>query len=315
MSQSIRSWDVGGFSHPGTRPSNQDAFLLNESQGLFVLADGVGGHQSGEVAAELTCQIVNQRVLAGESLTQSIEAAHQTVRQSSLDQHNNMASTVVAVQCLAEKEELKICLAWVGDSRAYLASPDGLWLLTEDHTHVRTLYREGRLSHAELLQHPDRHILNQAIGMADGEPLVSLNQGYLTGRETLIICSDGVSDILDGETMLSVLLSRKSSAQTLAEALVRSAVSAGTRDNATCICVRLGSSSAETAVGRRWDRVIEQYDRQQSQFLPVEKEMTVGANTNSGHALKKAGARDFLWGAMAGTLLLALFATVLWLAP
>ena len=128
-----------GATHVGQRNHNEDAYLLDAEHGLAVVADGVGGHQAGEVASAITCEVIQRENAAGQSIEDGIRAANREVMAAVAQGRGKagMASTVVVARFSDSDYEL----AWVGDSRAYLW--DGqLRLLTRDHSYVQALLEQ-----------------------------------------------------------------------------------------------------------------------------------------------------------------------------
>jgi serine/threonine protein phosphatase PrpC len=235
-----------GATHVGQRRHNEDAFLLDPQLGLAVVADGVGGHQAGEVASAITCEVIQREVAAGHSIADGIRAANREVMSAvALGRGKaGMASTVVVAQFRGADYEL----AWVGDSRAYLW--DGqLRLLTRDHSYVQTLLAKGQITLAQARNHPRKNVIVQAVGLQEDDKLeVGINRGRLSPGQLLLLCSDGLSDVLDSPAMVEILRERQS-VRAVCEQLVETAVQSGGRDNITVIL--LPGSDAAGAVVRR----------------------------------------------------------------
>lgn len=227
--------EAAGFSHKGARQHNEDALLLCDDIGLYVVADGVGGAQGGEVASGIVCETFEVQLRAGNSLTEATDQAHVDVVDAAASEEGiaGAASTAVAVKL----EGAQLQLAWVGDSRAYLWDGE-LQLLSKDHSLVQSLVDTAQLDFAEMVQHPQKNIVTQALGSRNGAPVTASKQGHLRTPCVLMLCSDGVSDELT-EQILIATLSSNDSAQTCARTLVETAVNGGGQDNASCIVIRL----------------------------------------------------------------------------
>ncbi|WP_187276389.1 protein phosphatase 2C domain-containing protein [Parahaliea maris] len=221
-----------GASHVGQRKHNEDAYLLDAPQSLAVVADGVGGHQAGEVASAITCEVIQREVNAGRSIEDGIRAANREVMAAVAQGRGKagMASTVV----VARFSDSDFELAWVGDSRAYLW--DGqLKLLTRDHSYVQALLAKGQITLAQARNHPRKNVIVQAIGLQEDDKLeVGINCGRLSPGQVLLLCSDGLSDVLDSSVMSEILGSDRP-LRDRCETLVETAVRAGGRDNITVI--------------------------------------------------------------------------------
>ncbi|MBW9263179.1 MAG: protein phosphatase 2C domain-containing protein [Candidatus Thiodiazotropha sp. (ex. Lucinisca nassula)] len=225
--------DAAGYSHIGNRENNQDAFLINNRLGLYLVADGVGGHQAGEIASELTCQIINQRIAAGTNLIDAIHQSHNSI----VDVANNsdragMASTVVALKV----ERDNCMLAWVGDSRGYFWQGE-LQILTRDHTRIQALLDIGLISSADARTHPEKGVLTQALGIPDRPISVDRLEFHLAIGQTIMMCTDGIYDVVP-EAIINDLLSQQENATITARSLVECAVAQGAQDNCTCLILR-----------------------------------------------------------------------------
>lgn len=225
-------WHAAGDTHVGRREHNEDALLIEPASGLVMVADGVGGHQAGEVASQITCEVLARELAAGQDLESAIRQANREVRDAVATGRgkSGMATTVVAAQFSGSDYHL----CWVGDSRAYLW--DGqLKLLTRDHSYVEALLEQGQITFEEARSHPRKNVIVQAIGLQDEDKLrVGTNRGNLPPGALLVLCSDGLSDVLDCDRLAAILGSDEP-LPARSEALVRAAVDAGGRDNVTVV--------------------------------------------------------------------------------
>jgi PPM family protein phosphatase len=200
---------------------------------LFIVADGVGGHQAGEVASQIACQVVQDRQ-PEEGLEGAVQAAHKAVLEAAAagEGRAGMATTVVAVHLVDGAYQI----AWVGDSRAYLWDSQ-LKLLTRDHSLVESLLARGEISFAEARHHPKRNVIAQALGLPDTESLqVGTNSGTLLSGQRLLLCSDGLNDAVDTPE-IARLLGEGRDAQECVEQLLAAVVTAQGRDNITVVVV------------------------------------------------------------------------------
>jgi len=234
-----------GSTDVGQRSHNEDAFVIAGHHGLIVVADGVGGHQAGEIASQITCQTLAESDPEVEPLAAAIERAHHAVLAAAENGQGRagMASTVVAVRFRGVAFEL----VWVGDSRAYLW--DGkLHLLTRDHSLVEALLQRGEISFAEARTHPRRNVIAQAVGLASAETLSpGSNSGALAPGQRLLLCSDGLNDVLDsGE--IAALLTAEPDTEQCAQRLMEAARAAGGRDNITVVVAEVTADDADEVV-------------------------------------------------------------------
>ncbi|MFZ2207937.1 MAG: protein phosphatase 2C domain-containing protein [Porticoccaceae bacterium] len=216
------------------RSLNEDCYEADPEVGLWLVADGVGGHAGGEIASELTRATIKAVFRRTGDLRAAIEAAHAAVLDAIRrgDGKSNMGSTVVALA-------LRGCdyqIAWVGDSRAYLW--DGrLTLLTRDHSLVETLLAKGIINADEAFNHPQRNIITQSIGVTPDHPLqVDSISGVLRPGQRLLLCSDGLNDEIR-EREIAERLAAANSLQEQVASLLQGSLTAGGRDNVTLIIV------------------------------------------------------------------------------
>lgn len=258
----LHDLDLGASSHVGGRAHNEDNFLIDRELGLFILADGVGGHQSGEVASAITCEVIQREVAAGADLRTAIERANAGVLAAvqAGGGKPGMASTVVAVLLAPEGFEL----AWVGDSRVYLW--DGkLRLLSRDHSLVEQQLASGLITREEARVHPRRNVILQAVGTAAGTLEIGSNRGQLAHGSCLLLCSDGITDPLDS-AQLCDLLKQPGGAQDSCQRLVDAALQAGGQDNITALLVaRPGGAEGSYAV-RAPDWIAWVYDPETQEY-------------------------------------------------
>jgi len=230
--------DYACGTHPGlARERNEDAYFADPKLGLWLIADGMGGHQAGEVASGIVVQEVSRAVRQGESLADAIDRAHMMVQMASeqVQGTKQMGSTVVALKM----EGTHYQIAWVGDSRAYLWNGFELRQLTKDHTYVQLLLDFGMIMEDELFTHPSRNVICQGLGVGGGvgdSVKVDEVEGRLAVGDTLLLCSDGltgeVRDYLISEVMAAGLDNEERLAQ-----LIEAALAFGGSDNITIILV------------------------------------------------------------------------------
>ncbi|MEH6589974.1 MAG: protein phosphatase 2C domain-containing protein [Halioglobus sp.] len=234
--------EFAATTHPGLkRNHNEDCFEADPELGLWLVADGVGGHSFGEVASALVKTTVAKTYATGESLSESVRKAHLAVVEELGDRKEalGMGSTVVALAIKGQDYEI----AWVGDSRAYLWDGENIQQLTRDHTHVSDLVDGGVISKTEAASHPERHVLTQSIGIfADMELKPGLISGKISPGQQFLLCSDGLTDELT-DPAIAGQLRRNTTPQTQVDSLLNSALAAGGKDNVTVVVVGKASDS------------------------------------------------------------------------
>jgi protein phosphatase len=235
------------------RQSNQDAVYVDDS--LAIVADGMGGHAAGEVASEMTIEMLRSGFVENETvegLYNAINAANITVLNDARENPNHfgMGTTVIALGLTVDNEGVTSpTICHVGDSRAYQLRDGALRQLTEDHSVAEEWVRMGRLTPEEAAVHPRRHQLTRGIGVEDTIAVDVMSVQALAG-DRLLLCSDGLSNELDSDT-----LARLSSAPfTLEEAVVQlvdAAKEAGGRDNITAVLVEFDEVSVASSPIKR----------------------------------------------------------------
>lgn len=225
---------VGAASDVGrVREGNEDAFLVRDD--LVAIADGMGGHLGGEVASHLALEVLDRLSERNEgSLTERIQEANRAVlERSQLDRAvAGMGTTLTAVSF----GERKARLAHVGDSRAYRLRDGELVALTEDHTLVQDMVRSGEITGEEARNHPQRNIILRSIGI---DPNVEVDEGEVSLRagDRLLLCSDGLSGMVEDDRIRELLSEEPDDPKVTAERLVEEANGRGGVDNITVVVV------------------------------------------------------------------------------
>jgi protein phosphatase len=242
------SWAVR--TDPGLRrSSNEDSYCSRADLGLYVVADGMGGHAAGEVAAAIVVDEFRSRAGQGDVdsawVTECILRAGRRIRRGVRG-----GATVVGAAVVSHSGEPYWLAFNIGDSRAYRCADGELTQISVDHSYVQELLDAGELSPAEVRHHPQRNVITRAVGLAgDGDPDCWLLPGLEGDR--LLFCSDGVTGELDDAAIKAILVEHVDP-QTAADALIAAAIEAGGRDNATAVVVDVlavaaGSDPATTA--------------------------------------------------------------------
>lgn len=229
--------EFGNTSHVGLRRElNEDTYYSDATLGLWLVADGMGGHEFGEVASALARDAVVREVSAGRSLTDAIRSADEDIIRQSRRRADSlpMGTTVVALRVLENRFEL----AWVGDSRAYLWNGQ-LRQLSSDHSYVQELIDQGAITPEQARSHPHRNVVTQALGVTDPESLkVETISGELRPGFQILLCSDGLTEEVDDATIAATLAQTELSAQECVDTLVSCALDGGGSDNVTVVLLR-----------------------------------------------------------------------------
>ena len=219
------------------RAHNEDNYLTDDR--LFAVADGVGGHKAGEVASQTAVDTLKREFSepTTEGLIDAVKTANRTVwdlAEANPDQRG-MGTTLTAVALVEEEGEERLAVINVGDSRAYLLQHGELEQLTEDHSLVEQLVREGQLTPEEAQVHPQRSIITRALGL---DPEVDVDSWELTPYkgDRILLCSDGLTnEVSDGQ--IASTLRTVSDPQEAAHQLVQEARDHGGSDNITCVII------------------------------------------------------------------------------
>jgi serine/threonine protein phosphatase PrpC len=230
----------GGATHVGrVRSTNDDNYMARDDVGLWAVADGMGGHRGGDVASAIACETVGRSFAdrTVEGLIEAIEQANQAVYETAASdpELTGMGTTMVALAVVDEEGDEVLAVANVGDSRVYRYSVGDLDQLTDDHSLVADLVREGSLSPEEAAVHPQRNIVTRALGVSDRVPVDTLTVEPLAG-DRYLLCSDGLFNEVT-EPGISAVLHRVDDPHEAADELVRLAVEGGGRDNVTVVVV------------------------------------------------------------------------------
>ncbi len=220
---------------------NEDCYFADPETGLWLIADGMGGHEAGEVASAIVSETISQAVRDSSSLVEAIQKSHTAVLSASERGigAKGMGSTVIALKVIPSGYEI----AWVGDSRAYLWDGE-LKQISRDHSYVQKLLDNGTITEEEAITHPNRNIITQSLGADVPQVNVDHVRGQFTPPQKILLCSDGLTDeVLDGE--IAVILEQGGDDQTIVNNLISSALMHGGKDNVTVLLV----SAPETIAG------------------------------------------------------------------
>jgi len=244
--------NVGAYSDKGmVRQINEDSFYIpsetdDNSIMLFIVADGMGGHMAGEVASKEAVDAVvryinenyekeakNVRSNLINLINESILYANKQIYEKSLSDFNLSGMGTTFAIALIHKESLYI--GHVGDSRIYLLRKNNLYQLTRDHSYVEELVSSGTITREEAANHPQKNIITRALGTEEVVEIdICVRKFYK--NDTLILCTDGLSNMIDEETIKTTVENSETSKEA-AEKLVALANDAGGADNITVVIV------------------------------------------------------------------------------
>ncbi|HWO83188.1 MAG TPA: Stp1/IreP family PP2C-type Ser/Thr phosphatase [Solirubrobacterales bacterium] len=228
------------------RNANEDSYFTRAP--LFVVADGMGGAQAGEVASKAAVESFPQELPAAPPervLEETIEGANRTIHELARKDPGLAGMGTTTTAAIVDLEGEAVAIGHVGDSRAYRLRGGRFEQLTRDHSLVEEMRRKGQITDAQAEDHPQRSIITRALGP---EPEVQVDVQTVPAQDgdVFLICSDGLTTMLDDER-IARLLTRATSLQAAVRALVDEANRAGGRDNITVVAFRLEDTSAPAA--------------------------------------------------------------------
>jgi serine/threonine protein phosphatase PrpC len=243
-----------GVTHAGkVRQNNEDALLVGEGQDetLFVIADGIGGFEAGEVASSLAVDVLKD-LQPDEPFKAAIgEANRRIVAAGRGDEKlSGMGTTVVAIRFGGTQREPVAEVAHVGDSRAYLMRGGDMNPITEDHSLVAELVRSGDLTRDQAAEHPQKNLITRALG-ADEEVDVDTAILPIEAGDRILLCSDGLSDMVSEAGISEILAEFPDDPERAARGLLSAALDAGGNDNITVVVVDVKERPAHDERERR----------------------------------------------------------------
>lgn len=246
MTEARPLWHSAGLTHPGGRAHNEDFLLADAVHGIYVVADGVGGRDAGEIASRISCEVIVEQAAAGVDLVAGFAAAERAIASAVArgEGRAGMAATAVALQTRDARFEI----AWLGDCRAYLW--DGkLRLLTRDHSLVEAMLARGEINLQQAAQHPQRNVILAALGGEATQIKVGGNTGEIGGKGLFLLCSDGLCDTLDSASISEILM-REQPLEATTQMLLQAAVERGCRDNVTVLSVAFDGGQKHPGAAR-----------------------------------------------------------------
>jgi serine/threonine protein phosphatase PrpC len=243
----------GGSDVGRHRKHNEDSYLCSPKENLFLLADGIGGQAAGEIASRIAIEAIEEFIVLTRS--EDITWPLPYRKEYTMEQNRLLAAAAQAnrkILKLANENPLlkgmgttlvgalvegnNLAVIHIGDSRLYRVRNSELIQITEDHTLVGEQERNGLLTKEEAASHPHRHILTSALGIGAIQDIkIDLSITEILEKDLYLLCSDGLSDMLDNREILKVINSTDSSLEKLGISLIQQANAAGGQDNITVI--------------------------------------------------------------------------------
>lgn len=232
------------------REANEDAYLA--APPVFVVADGMGGHQGGDVASAIVVEEFERLASEGydpedpeAAVVRTLGAAQARILEYAAEQRTagvpdrqHAGTTVVGALLVEDADGAGWLVFNIGDSRAYRWSAGRLEQVTKDHSMVQRMVDQGEITDAEAGTHPHRHVITRALGET-GHPEPDFFRLALDDVERLLLCSDGVTGMVDDATV-AALLAEHDDPRDAADRILEAALAAGGEDNATVVVVDVG---------------------------------------------------------------------------
>jgi serine/threonine protein phosphatase PrpC len=233
------------------RSGNEDSFLLDCAQGLFIVADGMGGHAAGEVASEMAVQIVSRELgslrglsdgEAAAKMRSAIRKANAAIFDRTLAEHDKRGmGTTTTVMVLFSRRYL---IGQVGDSRAYLLREGQLLQLTKDHSYVQEQVDAGLLTPEQARTHPYSNVITRCVG-ANEDVAPDVYFGNLEQKDVVLLASDGLTGMLEDD-QIAAIMSAEENPETAVNKMIADANRRGGLDNITAIVVRVDATDPHT---------------------------------------------------------------------
>ncbi len=234
-----------GISDIGkVRSNNEDSIFWTDKNGLFLVADGMGGHKAGEVASALSKDMISAKLMDYQG-NSNIEAAIRDAFLEANDKVREKASSSADFQgmgctcVLLMLREQAFYLAHVGDSRIYLFRRNVLKQVTRDHSYVEELFIRGLISEEEKRDHPYKNQIIRYIGCST-KLEVDITSGPVWNGDIFLLCSDGLTDMVSAEKMQQIF-EKTVEPKEAGEALIKEALEAGGKDNVSVVVVQVTS--------------------------------------------------------------------------
>lgn len=234
---------ASGNTHKGVvRQSNEDAYGIYSDLSLYIVADGLGGHAGGEVASRIAVDAIRACIASTNNASLKIrdsvitainEANLKILSEAGKEKNLHGMGTTVAVVMNGGNTAI---VAHVGDSRVYLVRGDAITRITKDHTIVEEYIRLGLLTPQDALYHPSKHMLSRALGTS-GDVDVDVTEIQLQAGDTLILCTDGLTNMVSDNEISDVILELSPSPEKITDKLIALANKNGGIDNITVIAI------------------------------------------------------------------------------
>lgn len=235
----VMRFETGAATHVGrVRKANEDSFIVKPEVGLWAVADGVGGHEAGQLASQTVTTVLATIGPAVSSEDQSarfherVLRANDRIREISAERGGAMMGTTVAAMLIFDR---RFNCVWAGDSRVYRIRKGAIEQISRDHSEVQELIDQGLLKPEEARTWPRRNVITRAVGIFD-DPGLETVEGEIEPDDVFVVCSDGLTGHLSDEDIVRTMASRR--AQDACDALIETTLERGASDNVSIIVIR-----------------------------------------------------------------------------
>lgn len=235
------------------RENNEDRFYFDAENGFFIVVDGMGGHNAGEKAAEIGCETIKKRLerLTGEipeRIREAITLANNEIFRQA--QENEEFSGMACVLTAAIVENNFVTVGHIGDTRLYLLTEEKITKITKDHSPVGILEETFQISELEAMRHPNRNEVFRDVGSREHSPndtnFIDIYEFEMSAESAILLCSDGLSDLLTSNQILTIYQQHKENLPNLIETLIHEANNSGGKDNITVLIASNGIEVSDT---------------------------------------------------------------------
>ncbi len=255
MAQTVKFTCAGRTDVGVIRSGNEDNYLMVPERGVFIVADGMGGHAAGEVASEMAVKIIAQELegIRGASDAQAADVMRRAIREANgaifsrtLSEHDKRGMGTTATAMIINGTRYMI--GQVGDSRAYVFRERRLDQLTKDHSYVQEQVDAGYLTPEQARTHPYSNVITRCVG-ANSEVAPDVYAGTLRTDDIYLLASDGLTGMLEDHDLLNIMNSHAKSPARMVDTLIAEANHRGGLDNITAIIIRIDAIEMGAPVG------------------------------------------------------------------
>lgn len=228
------NFKIGHGTHTGIkRDHNEDTYGISHDHELWLVADGMGGHDHGELASAMARDSILYQYTLGQSIKECIVKSNQMIIDSSFERGGDLPMGTTIVVFTAKSD--KFYSGWVGDSRIYKLRENKLTAISTDHSYVQELVDQNLISEEQARTHPHRNVVTQALGVTDNSEIkISLSEGDIKAGDKFLLCSDGLTEEVE-DNKIEELLLKDLHPQEIVDQLTIAALKGGGSDNITVI--------------------------------------------------------------------------------